>query len=153
MPTESYLGVSFLIRWACLVAVDKVWTGVGEEDGMNYRRGSGCSWPLFNFFFFCFQGAIPPGLSHWCPCYGSVLGPTSSPTACPLQLSAVLLRPWICSWRVMPSSNLWLPRPGGIVTTGVDQREGEMVATHLSASSCLPPFLPTLSARASSFSL
>lgn len=91
---------------------------------MNYRQSfRQFLAPLQLFFFFpVFQEAIPQGLSHWSPCYGSVLGPTSSPTACPLLLLAVLLRPWTCSWRVMPSSSLWLPRLGGMVPAGVDQR-------------------------------
>lgn len=63
----------------------------------------------------CPQGDTRQGPGPWCPCYGSAPGPTSSPTACHLLSLAVPPRPWTCSWRAMPSSSLWQPRPSGAV--------------------------------------
>lgn len=118
--------------------------GVEKEGEGNWRGGQFLApdWLLFHIIF-CLQGAIPLGLSLWYPCYVSVLGPTSSPTARPLLLLAVLLRPWTCSWRTAPSSSLWLLRPGGMVPTWVERDGGEMVVTHLFTSSCSPSSFPS----------
>lgn len=82
----------------------------------------------------CSQGATRRGLGPWCPCYGSVPGPTSSPIACHLLSLAVLPRPWTCSWRATPLSSLWQPTPSG----AVPHKGGEGCSVCLPAGSSLP---------------